>query len=76
MWLPTPLYESLPYVYVIGGVTFICGTLYLGLQHPNAPLYIVCGLISIVSGLLVFAKRQFYRKKLPKPGRSEPAESA
>ena len=66
MWLPTPVYEALPYLYVLGGVLFISGTLYIGLQHPNAVLYIGCGLISIISGAFVFAKRQFYRQKSSK----------
>ncbi len=68
MWVPTPIYESLPYAYVIGGVIFISGTLYIGLSHAAAPLYIGCGLISIVSGIYIFAKRQFYRKKSPNSG--------
>jgi len=63
MWLPTPLYEALPYLYLLGGVMFISGTLYIGLQHPNAVLYLVCGLVSVISGIIVFGKRQFYRQK-------------
>jgi hypothetical protein len=65
MWLPTPLYEALPYLYSLVGLTFISGTLYIGLQHPNAVLYIVCGLVSIISGIIVFGKRQFYRRNSP-----------
>lgn len=73
MWIPTPVYESLPYVYVLGGVLFISGTLYIGLHHAAAPLYITCGLASIVAGIVVFAKRQFYRRK---SGDSSPASHA
>lgn len=61
MWLPTPIYESLPYLYLLGGVLFISGTLYIGLAAPGAPLYIACGLISIVYGAWIFAKRRAYR---------------
>jgi len=61
MWLPAPVYESLPYLYVIGGVLFISGTLYIGFGAPGAPLYIACGLISIVYGAYIFAKRHAYR---------------
>ena len=35
MWLPGPLYESLPYLYNLGGVPFICATLYIGLEAPG-----------------------------------------
>lgn len=62
MWLPGPLYEALPYVYIVGGVLFIAGTVYLGLDASGAPLYISCGLISIMSGVFVFLRRQMARK--------------
>ena len=61
MWLPTPIYEALPYLYVVGGVLFISGTLYIGLTAPGAALYIACGLVSIVYGAYIFAKRHQYR---------------
>lgn len=63
MWIPGPLYESLPYLYVVGGVLFISGTLYIGLESEGAALYIICGLISICSGLLVFVRRQNARQE-------------
>ena len=63
MWIPGPIYESLPYAYIIGGVLFISGTLYIGLNAPGASLYIACGLISIVYGATIFSKRQAYRNK-------------
>lgn len=63
MWIPTPIYESLPYAYVLGGVLFISGTLYIGLSAPGARLYVGCGLVSIVYGAFVFAKRYGYRNQ-------------
>jgi hypothetical protein len=68
MWLPGPIYESLPYAYIIGGVLFISGTLYIGLSSPGAPLYIACGLISIVYGAAIFSKRLAHRRNLPGTG--------
>ncbi len=62
MWIPGPIYESLPYACIVGGVLFISGTLYIGLTAPGAPLYIGCGLLSIVYGATIFAKRQAYRR--------------
>ena len=73
MWLPGPLYESLPYVYIIGGVLFISGTLYIGVTAPGAPLYIACGLISIVYGAAIFSKRAAHRRKNSHSG---PVETA
>lgn len=65
MWIPGPIYESLPYAYVTAGVLFICGTLYIGLTSPGASLYIACGLISIVYGLYIFSKRKAHRRAIP-----------
>ena len=73
MWIPTPIYEALPYLYILGGVLFVSGTMYIGIHAPGAPLYIGCGLISIVYGAIIFAKRQAYRNQ---SGKSGPAETA
>ena len=69
MWLPGPLYESLPYLYILGGVLFIAGTLYIGMHAPGAPLYIGCGLISIVYGAYIFKLRSDSRQLAKQTGR-------
>ncbi len=61
MWLPGAIYESLPYAYVVGGVLFIGGTLYIGIQSVTAPLYIATGLLSIVYGIYIIALRMTAR---------------
>jgi len=61
MWLPAPLYECLPYLYILGGTLFNLGTLYIGPTAPGASMYFACGLFSIVYGIVVFARRQAYR---------------
>lgn len=61
MWIPGPVYESLPYIYVLCGGLFIFGTLYIGVTAPGATLYIASGLISIVYGSVVFVLRQTSR---------------
>ena len=61
MWLPTSIYESLPYVYVLCGGLFFFGTLYIGVTAPGATLYIAAGMISIVYGTVVFVLRQTSR---------------
>jgi len=70
MWIPTPLYECLPYAYIIGGVLFISGTIYIGLDMVLAPLYIGCGLISIIAGAAIFAKRMAHRRSRTSSGSS------
>lgn len=71
MWLPGPLYESLPYIYVLGGVLFISGTLYIGVSAPGSPLYIGCGLISIVYGAYIFKRRTESRRHARYSGPTE-----
>lgn len=61
MWLPSPIYEWLPTTYVIIGVLFVAGALYIGLSAPLAPLYIGVGVASILIGFLVQHKRSIYR---------------
>lgn len=73
MWLPAPLYESLPYLYVLGGVLFISGTLYIGVNTPAAPLYMACGLISIVYGTYIFKRRYESRRTSVDPSDITPA---
>ena len=73
MWIPSPLYESLPYLYILGGVLFISGTLYIGVTAPGASLYIACGLISIVAGVVVFIRRQMHRASAEQPDKAETA---
>jgi hypothetical protein len=68
MWLPGPIYNCLPYVYIVGGVLFISGTLYVGVASNSAALYIACGLISIIYGTFIFKKRQDARQRLNQTG--------
>lgn len=75
MWLPAPLYESLPYLYILGGALFNLGTLYIGVTAPGASMYFACGLISIVYGVVVFVRRQAYRAS-PEQTEIEFAEAA
>ncbi len=62
MWLPEPIYACLPYLYIVGGVLFISGTLYMGVTASGAALFIACGLMSIVYGSYIFKMRQDARQ--------------
>ena len=63
MWLPKRVYESLPCAYVVGGLLFVAGGIYLGPGVSVSPLYLTLGIISIFSGILVFIKRQHVRSQ-------------
>ncbi len=63
MWLPTKLYESLPTVYIVVGLTFLAGSLYMGLNHELGPFYFGFAIVSILSGLFVAQKRLHERRR-------------
>ena len=62
MWLPTPVYEILPCAYVVGGLLFVSGAIYLGPSVEMAPWYLALGLISILSGIYVHMTRKQSRQ--------------
>ena len=61
MWLPTSVYESLPFAYVLGGLLFVGGAIYIGPDVQVSALYLALGIISVLSGILVFIKRRIAR---------------
>jgi hypothetical protein len=73
MWIPTPIYEALPYFYVGAGILFFSGTTYIGLSAPGAFLYLGTGVYSIAWGAMIFAKRSAYRQRSSTGVPPEPA---
>lgn len=53
MWLPTPVYKSLPTLYATMGALFILGVFYIGLDAPMSPVYLALGLVSILASIVV-----------------------
>lgn len=74
MWLPTPLYESLPYMYVAIGILLIAGASYIGLDSRETTIYIGSGSIAVLSGVFVYVRRSIARAK--HKGSTEDSESA
>ena len=62
MWLPTPVYESLPCSYIIGGALFVSGAIYLGSGFAVTPLYFAVGVFSTLSGVFLIIKRRRSRR--------------
>jgi len=73
MWLSGPVYESLPYCYLLGGGLFATGTLYIGPGAPGASLYIACSLIGLVYGAVIIVRRQVYRAALQQADNAQTA---
>lgn len=63
MWLPEPLYESLPYLYVICGALILGASVYIGIGSAGAPYYLLIGLLSIVGGVVIYLRRMSARQK-------------
>ena len=62
MWLPKPLYDALPAIYILVGVLFVSGAIYLGFVHEAAPAYAGLGAVCVLGGLLVRKLRQRSRE--------------
>lgn len=67
MWLPTPVYESLPYAYVIIGILLITGATYIGIETGETSVYLGAGAVSVLSGVLVYVRRVAARANRAKP---------
>lgn len=53
MWLPEPIYKSLPTLYAVMGISFVLGVIYLGLDTPMSPVYLGVGLVSLLAAVVV-----------------------
>ena len=62
MWLPEPIYESLPYLYVVCGALILSGAIYVGIGTAGAPYYLLIGVLSILGGVVIYLRRTTARK--------------
>ena len=61
MWVSKPIYESLPYFYLLAGAISLAASLYL--DHGYWPtVCFILGMICLVAGLVVLLKRRDYRE--------------
>jgi glucose dehydrogenase len=63
MWLPEPIYESLPYVYVVCGALILSGAIYVGVGAAGTPYYFLVGILSILGGVVIYLRRMTARKR-------------
>jgi len=59
--LSRPLYESLPWLYVAGGVVALTVS-YFSVSRPLSLLLGLCGVIALVGGLAVWLRRRDFRE--------------
>jgi sugar phosphate permease len=60
MYLARPVYELLPYAYVIAGACALVGAWYAR-QSPWPTVLMIGGIIAIVGGLVIWLRRRDYR---------------
>ena len=61
MWLPTPLYEALPFLYVSVGSLLIAGVAYIGFDVRSASFYFSLGVACVLFGLFIYYIRHSHR---------------
>jgi len=60
MWVSRPIYESLPYLYMLAGLVSLAASMYL--DHGYWPtICFTTGVVCLVAGLVVYLKRRDYR---------------
>ena len=72
MWLPEPVYKSLPALYGVMGILFILGVIYLGVDTPMGPVYLGLGLVSLLASIGLSVSRGKGRKS---PGSADSDDS-
>jgi hypothetical protein len=60
MWVSKPIYESLPYFYLVAGALSLAASMYLNDGYLPTLCFVV-GLFCLVAGLAVLLKRRDYR---------------
>lgn len=70
MWVSKPIYESLPYFYLVVGALSLAASLYMDHWYWQEICFVV-GLLCLVGGLVVLLKRRDYRVTDRRPGPRE-----
>jgi hypothetical protein len=60
MYLSRPLYELLPYAYVVAGACSMVGAWYVR-KAPWPTVLMIAGMVAIVGGLVIWLRRRDYR---------------
>ena len=62
MWIARPVYELLPYIYMLVGAVLIGGAWFLEMQILPSVL-LALGSLSMLVGLVLFLRRKDYRTR-------------
>ncbi len=75
MWLPTPVYERLPHSLLLVGLLFMSTVMYLGIEHPQTPIYFGAGFFCCLWSLVIFEMRLRSRKPVERVSTGEDSGS-
>jgi hypothetical protein len=67
MWVSKPIYEGLPYLYLVVGAILLASSMYVNYWYWPTICF-VTGLSCLVAGLVVLLKRRDYRDTDGRPG--------
>lgn len=62
MWLARPIYELLPYLYMLVGVALL-GAAWLVERNTLPSIFLLVGTLSILAGLVLWLRRRDYRTR-------------
>lgn len=62
MWVSKPVYESIPYVYLVAGVSLMLMSVYLNYWYWPT-ICLVLGVACLVAGLVIWLRRRDYRRR-------------
>lgn len=60
MYLARPIYELLPYAYVLAGACALTASWFVR-RSPWPAVLLVVGILAVVGGLVIFLRRRDYR---------------
>jgi hypothetical protein len=70
MWLPTPVYERIPEIWVLLGLLFFALGLYIGFGYTLTFLYLAIGAGCFVRGIWINMIRRFHRSRTDSAGQA------
>ena len=76
MWLPKPLYEAIPYFYIVAGLLFVAGASLMMYWRWDSTLFFIFSIICLVSGIFIFLQRRKFRKTSEARSRDETPSGA
>ena len=68
MWLPTPIYERTPQLWLLMAILFVVLGAYIGFDYPLTYFYVLLGIICGVRGVQVLRMRKAYRRAASEDG--------